>query len=181
MIEAAGLVELVEDRLSVYTGPRIEELPGLSDEQRVSIAGFMEVDLGSWVPAKETTKPEESEKVEAPVSEVPEEGAPVVGEETPFDPVPTGKTETPEESPTENSPVPTYPGLVNQDIINLFYKAAALLGENGWQWLIKTGLKFIADTRAARFLDYVGPDLTEITGLSADQKAVIQHELNLYR
>ncbi len=165
MIEAAGLSGLVEDRLSVYAGPRIEELPGLTNAQRISIADLLEVDLGDWTPIEEVVAPIESEPVDTPDEEV---GVPV-------DSVPTED----DEAPTETCP--TYPGLVNQDLINLFYKAAALLGENGWQWIINAGLKYIGDSRAARFLEYDGPDLTELAGLSADQKSVLQHELSQYK
>lgn len=162
MIETAGLADLVEDRLSVYVGPRIESLPGLTDEQRISIATFLEVDLGDWTPTEVVEEPvEENEPVE---EEVPAE-------------------EVPEEPPQEETPVttPTYPGLVNQDVINLFYKAAAQLGDNGWHWLVRVGLGAIGENRIVRFLEYVGPDLTEIPGLSTDQKAVLLNELTMYR
>lgn len=174
MIEAAGLAGLVEDRLSVYAGPRIESLPGLTDEQRISIAGFLEVDLGDWTPTEKAEEPvAEPEPV---VEETPVEGSePGPEEET----TNTGSEGNPQEE--EPASTPTYPGLVNQDVINLFYKAASLLGENGWQWLVQVGLAAIGESRVARFLEYVGPDLTDLSGLTPDQKSVLQHELTLYR
>lgn len=170
MMEAAGLAALIDDRLSVYTGPRVEELPGLSDVQRVEIAAFLEVDLGDWTPSELIEEPAPVEESEAPV----EPEAPAAE--------PTAENEEQIPAPEPETPIaPTYPGLVNQDVINLFYKAAALFGENGWHWVARAGLGAIGESRLVRFLDYIGPDLTEISGLNADQKAALQHELAQYR
>jgi hypothetical protein len=63
-----------------------------------------------------------------------------------------------------------YPGLVNQDIINLFYTAASAFGENGWHWIARVGLTSLAATREARYQPYSGPEFQYLAGLNDDQK-----------
>ena len=68
----------------------------------------------------------------------------------------------------------TYPGLSNQDIINLFYQAAARSGENGWTWIEDAGLVGLAATREMRMKPYHGPKIEDLAGLSESQKEVLQ-------
>lgn len=196
MIAAAGLEDLVDHRMEVYTGPRVEDLPGLSDTQRVSIAELMGVDLGDWEPSnplkEEPTLEEEStDQDEIPTSppedEHPDDAVleveilPVkedVGEGN--DDEQAGNSEIPEhETPVEERPRPTYPGLINQDVINLIFRVAAAFGENGWEWLVRLGLETIRATRKSRFEDYTGPPLEEISSLTPEQKTIVEKELSL--
>jgi GH25 family lysozyme M1 (1,4-beta-N-acetylmuramidase) len=147
MMAAAGLSSLVNDRLAVYTGPLVEDMPGLAPDERESIAGLMGVDLGNLVVDSVLNETSESPVKEEPI-------------ETPAPP--SG---------------PTYPGLVNQDMINLFYKVAAVSGENGWHWVVRCGLGDIGASRETRFESYQGPEVTALASLSSEQRAALESEL----
>ncbi len=223
MMEKVGLSALVNDRLSVYTGPRVEALPGLTDEERESIAGLMGIDLGDLV--VDEVLPEETEVVEVETTEVEEilpleefleeqteestsseptstisveefleendvevagetqpEGALETSDDLPEMPQPVPEMPRPEpivEKP-EPAPVtdgPTYPGLINQDLINLFLRVAEFLGENGWHWLVETGLEFINKDRKSRFDTYQGPKIAELAFLTPEQRTALEDEL----
>ena len=96
-------------------------------------------------------------------------------------PWPIGRKEVIETGPVPTTnPIhdPTYPGLVNQDLINLFYKVASFFGENGWHWIVRAGLAAIGATRKTRFEDYRGPQIKSIPGLTQDQLELLESELN---
>lgn len=67
----------------------------------------------------------------------------------------------------------TYPGLFNQDVINMFYQAAARYGENGWTWIETAGLTGLAATRSIREKPYRGQKFEDLTGLSDTQKQAL--------
>ena len=70
-----------------------------------------------------------------------------------------------------------YPGLVNLDIINLFYKAAAAVGQNGQQWLDDSGMAFLNKSRVSRFKPYRGPEVTDLIRLNYQQRSALQAAL----
>lgn len=66
-----------------------------------------------------------------------------------------------------------YPGLINQDMINIFYQAASLAGTTGWGLLGKAGLTGLANSPASRNSPYTGAAVGEISGLSASERAIL--------
>lgn len=188
LISAAGLSNLLDNRMGIYAGPRLEELPGLTRNQRQTIADLLGFKLD------ESLMPQEVEVVEVEPSPVEEDLILPVEETRPQDPVYQDENQDPVlveepvevQEPVANEPAPvlnpimnpTYPGLVNQDLINLFYKVASLFGENGWHWLVKCGLAAIGSNRKTRFEDYKGPYIKSIPGLSEDQRELLEREIN---
>lgn len=195
MMAAAGLAHLVNVRMNVYAGPRLEVLPGLTRKQRETIAELLGIHLDANLMVEDPIVEEQAPlpveveplPVEQPVLPVEEEVTEVaetegdrfdsIGEDDGVDEV--EETEEPVPVPTTN-PVydPTYPGLVNQDLINLFYKVASFFGENGWHWIVRCGLAAIGATRKTRFEDYRGPQIKSIPGLTQDQRDQLERELN---
>ncbi len=72
----------------------------------------------------------------------------------------------------------TYPGLINQDIIDLIYKVAAKRGENGMHWVIRTGLGKITSSRDIRYQPYMGPRLENLPSITEDIRSFLAQELN---
>ena len=72
-------------------------------------------------------------------------------------------------------------GLVNQDIIDLFYEVASVFNENGWDWIVRTGLGYITENRRIRFQMYDGPRISLISGLSEAQKKLLEEKFDRYR
>lgn len=195
MMAAAGLGYLVDARMNVYTGPRLEVLAGLTRRQRETIADLLGIQLDvslmveenvveeqAPTPVKEEPLPVEEAilPVEEEVTEVVETEGDLsnsVGEQDEVDKVEETIEQRP--APTAN-PVydPTYPGLVNQDLINLFYRVASFFGENGWHWIVRSGLAAIGASRKTRFEDYRGPQIKSIPGLTQDQRDQLERELN---
>lgn len=89
----------------------------------------------------------------------------------------TGGERPEAEAPVFSSNNPTYPGLVNQDLVNLFYRAAAIIGENGWYWIVRCGLRAIAESRDVRFESYRGPQVSELHSLTLEQRSALENEL----
>jgi hypothetical protein len=67
-----------------------------------------------------------------------------------------------------------YPGMVNLDMVNLFYKAASRAGECGQQWLNDSGMAYLNKSRITRFRSYRGPDIANFLKLSRQQREVLQ-------
>ena len=199
MMAASGLAHLVDARMNVYAGPRLEVLPGLTRQQRETIAELLGIHLDvnlmvedpiveeqsplpvevEPLPVEETIHPVEEEVTEVVETEADLTNS--VGEEDAIDEVEETVEPTPVPAPVPaNNPVhdPTYPGLVNQDLINLFYKVASFFGENGWHWIVRCGLAAIGATRKTRFEDYRGPQIKSIPGLTQDQRDQLERELN---
>jgi hypothetical protein len=201
MLVLAGLEHLVDDRMTLYTGPTVEEMTGLAYEERASIADLLGIDMGDTEvdtilaelealpvdePAIEETPAEEAwteAEIDREIEELlsqPVEGTepePVLEAEQPthLDPV---ELEIPSPGMEGDQPSePTYPGLVNQDIINLFFKVAAWFKENGWQWLMDSGLGVIGKGREMRFKEYTGPEFALIESLSEDKRAALVAEI----
>lgn len=69
---------------------------------------------------------------------------------------------------------PTYPGMNNQDMINLIFRAARGLTPNPWQDLIlKAGLEFLAVPDENRGLPYTGPRIENLPNLTNEEKSAI--------
>jgi hypothetical protein len=68
-------------------------------------------------------------------------------------------------------------GKTNQDIINVIYKAADELKMPAWTLLATAKLEKLVDARTA---PYTGPAISDLPGLTPDQKAVIQKVLSGY-
>jgi hypothetical protein len=68
-------------------------------------------------------------------------------------------------------------GRTNQDIINVIYKAADELKMPAWTLLATAKLEKLVDARTA---PYSGPAISDLPGLTPDQKAVIQKVLSGY-
>ena len=164
MITAAGLEELVSQRMEVYTGPRVEETP-LEEEAP-------DKDENPTGPP-EDEHPDEAE-LDADILPVKEDDREGEEDDQP------GDSDIPEhESPVQDRPKPTYPGLLNQDVINLIFRVAAAFGESGWEWLVRMGLETIRASRKSRFEDYIGPPLEELSSLTPEQKTIVEKELSL--
>lgn len=122
LVAQAGQEELVNDRLALYAGPPIEELPGLDEVQKNALLEAL------------------------------------------------GFERIPIEAPDEA----TYPGVTNQDMINMFYKAAAIFNLNGWALIDRANLENMAASPEERAKPYAGPKIDDLPNLSEGEKAAIQ-------
>lgn len=172
MMTRADLADLVDQRLEVYVGPRVEDLPGLISDERQSIAELMGIDLGD-IKVDEVVDPDAwsgnlSEEAWDQVPEVPNESA---------EPPAITVDEFIRQNGRQASGGPTYPGLVNQDIINIFFRAAAANGGAGQDWLVRSGLQIVGESRQVRYQMYRGPVFEALPGLSAEEREALQAEL----
>lgn len=67
----------------------------------------------------------------------------------------------------------TYPGLINQDMINVFYRAASQLGTSGWALLARASQTGLAASPATRNAAYAGPAIADLAGLSLAEKEAL--------
>jgi hypothetical protein len=81
----------------------------------------------------------------------------------------------------EDSSPATYPGMVNQDMINLFYRAAGKMNQLGWTWIHRAGLQDIAASREARYRLYRGPRIADLPNLTTIEKNSLQQDLDALR
>jgi lysozyme len=123
LVVRAGLVDLVNDRATLYTGPRIETIDSLNPNEQAAVAEALGVARDAGV----------------------------------FD--------TP------------YPGLLNQDMINVFYAAARVQSESGWDWILRCGLEYMARDQATRYAPYQGPLIEELPVLDESEKTLLAVEL----
>ena len=80
----------------------------------------------------------------------------------------------PEPSPP---PSPTYPGKTNQDVINIFFRAAAPFTLEPWEWVVQAGLEHMADPSENRQLPYTDPRFEDLPNLSQIQKNALLEQL----
>ncbi|MBI3158517.1 MAG: hypothetical protein HYZ26_02825 [Chloroflexi bacterium] len=66
-----------------------------------------------------------------------------------------------------------YPGLLNQEMINVFYRAAQMLNASGWGLLAQAGLAHLAASPEIRNALYAGPAVNDLPGLDSTEKAMI--------
>jgi lysozyme len=71
--------------------------------------------------------------------------------------------------PPPPPPPPTYPGRSNQDIINLFFRAAAPFTQEPWEWVVQADLENLAIPAENRQLPYTGPRFEDLDNLSQAQ------------
>lgn len=76
------------------------------------------------------------------------------------------------------TPVVPYPGLLNQDMINIFYNAAALTNELGWDWIEQAGMEYLTNDR---YSEYIGFKVEVMPNLSDAQKNAMLSFLSAYR
>lgn len=68
-------------------------------------------------------------------------------------------------------------GKINQDLINVIYKAADELGMPPWKLLSTAKLEGLVDDRSGA---YTGPAIADLPGLTPEQKKVVQRVLDAY-
>ena len=86
------------------------------------------------------------------------------GEASPVDPGVVVVDTEPEEEVIEA----TYPGLTNQDMINLFLKASST--NEYWEWIVDAQLEYMAVPRENRAKDYTGPKIEDLPNLEQFEK-----------
>ena len=130
LLARAGLTGLIRDRQGSYRGPDIEDLPGLTAQEKALLREALGL-------------PAEAPQPEAPPSP---------------------------------SPSPPAARLTNQQMISAIYRAAAAVGENGWDLLRRAGLISLMRDRQAT---YEGPTVDALPNLSAAEKAQVKIALGL--
>ncbi|MGD2159227.1 MAG: GH25 family lysozyme [Anaerolineales bacterium] len=109
------------NRSKPYTGPKIEDLPNLTAEEKAAISAVMMAQI--------------------------DEGQP---EEVP------------------------YPGMTNQDMINLIFTAAVPFTDDPWvNWIVRANLEYLAIPNVNRNKLYTGPKIEDLPNLTAEEKAAI--------
>lgn len=73
----------------------------------------------------------------------------------------------------------TYPGLVNQDMINMFYQVASQFSEDGWQWIVKSELTYMIASREMRYKPYRGPKIEDMMGFTTGQRQALLNSLGI--
>lgn len=69
---------------------------------------------------------------------------------------------------------PTYPGITNQDMINVLFTAARPFTEDPWMdWVLRARLGFLAVPSGNRRKPYTGPRVENLPNLNAREKAAI--------
>ncbi len=180
LIEVAGLSNLIEDRLGTYNGPKIEDLPGLTIEQIAHIAEILNIEIDFPV-YREDIDTETISMVKPEEGDIPIFAWPVLPEGVGSTAVCERDEERIEVVDAINPGSNPYPGLINQDMINIFYRVAAQFGENGWDWLVRLGLAKINESREMRFQGYSGPRVEKFPHITEEQRQVFQCELDLLK
>jgi hypothetical protein len=67
----------------------------------------------------------------------------------------------------------TYVGLINQDMVNIFYAAATDLNTSGWKLLKKAKLESIANDKNIRYEGYCGPKIEKLESLTNEEIQVL--------
>jgi hypothetical protein len=83
-------------------------------------------------------------------------------------PIDIPPVEEPEEEPADQ---PTYPGMTNQDMINLFLEASSI--NQYWEWIEEAQLEYMAIPRENRGKPYIGPKIEDFPNLSGVEKAAL--------
>lgn len=73
-------------------------------------------------------------------------------------------------APPPIPPTPTYPGKTNQDVINIFFRAAAPFTQDPWEWVVQAGLESLATPSSNRQKPYAGPRFEDLPNLSQTHK-----------
>jgi GH25 family lysozyme M1 (1,4-beta-N-acetylmuramidase) len=88
------------------------------------------------------------------------------------------ETPGPDHGVIRNIPVhphePTYPGLTNQDLINLIFRAADNLSDDPWtNWIVRANLEDLAIPSENRAKPYTGPKIEQLPNLTEKEKSAI--------
>ncbi len=67
----------------------------------------------------------------------------------------------------------TYEGLINQDMVNIFYAAATNLNTSGWSLLKKAKIESIANDKTIRYEGYCGPKIEKLESLTNEEIQVL--------
>jgi GH25 family lysozyme M1 (1,4-beta-N-acetylmuramidase) len=98
---------------------------------------------------------------------------PVIVDPEPQDPVVV-------DADVEEDDGPPYPGMTNQDMINVIFRAAFPFTNDPWNdWIVRAKMSFLADPHENRKKPYPGPRVENIPNLSAEEKSAILAELRL--
>ena len=69
---------------------------------------------------------------------------------------------------------PTYPGMTNQDMINLIFTAAGPFTEEPWvDWVLRANLGFLAVPSGNRRKPYIGPRIEDLPNLTDRERGLI--------
>jgi hypothetical protein len=69
-------------------------------------------------------------------------------------------------------PDPTYPGITNQDLINLIYTAAGPFTDDPWvDWIVRANLENLAIQSSNRVKPYTGLKIEDIPSLTSQEKS----------
>ena len=69
---------------------------------------------------------------------------------------------------------PTYPGMSNQDMINLIFTAAEPFTDDPWNfWVVRAHLESLAVPSENRVLPYTGPRIEDLPNLTNEEKSAI--------
>jgi hypothetical protein len=72
----------------------------------------------------------------------------------------------------------TYPGLTNQDMVNLIFRAAAPFTDDPWRdWIVRANLEFLAVPSSNRSKPYSGPRIEDLPNLTEEEKGALLAEL----
>ena len=74
--------------------------------------------------------------------------------------------------------LPTYPGVINQDMINALYRAAGQFNQTGWSWVQNLGFANLAIPNSNRGLLYTGPRVEDLPNLTPPQMSVLRQEIH---
>jgi len=85
-----------------------------------------------------------------------------------FGDVPTIEVTDTEEVEVEEPAGSTYPGMKNQDMIDLFLEASSI--NQYWQWILKAQLEYLAIPRENRNKKYTGPRIEDLPNLAEHEK-----------
>ena len=72
----------------------------------------------------------------------------------------------------------TYPGLTNQGMINLIFRAASPFTQDPWRdWILRAHLESLAIPVENRHKPYTGPRIEDFPNLTDDEKEAILAEM----
>jgi hypothetical protein len=74
---------------------------------------------------------------------------------------------------------PTYPGVKNQNLIDIFYVAAAPFTTDPWSWIVRADLEMLAIPEGNRRKPYTGPKIEDLPNLTVDEKNAILKVMEL--
>ena len=88
---------------------------------------------------------------------------------------PSGGTQQPPggTTPPAQGPRVTYPGMTNQQMIDIIYKAAKPFTSEPWGWIVRAGLEYMAIPAENRAKPYTGPRVEDFPNMLDEEKVAI--------